>query len=101
VKSGAWKVNPVAGVEVSRTGQAQMIFLEPDQIMLLAAEMMAPPARCRREERRRDGYLDVDGETATLGAGDCVLLPAGTPHRLLRVEPATSWLAVYLRPDGK
>ena len=56
VKSGALKVNPVTDVEVARTARAEMIFLEPDQIMALAAEVTAPPVRYRREERRRDGY---------------------------------------------
>ncbi len=56
VKSGALKANPVTDVEVSRTGRAEMIFLDPDQIMTLAAEVNAPPERYRREERRRDGY---------------------------------------------
>ncbi len=56
VRSGALKVNPVTDVEVGRTGRSEMVFLEPDQIMTLAAEVTAPPARYRREERRRDGY---------------------------------------------
>jgi cupin 2 domain-containing protein len=38
--------------------------------------------------------LEVDGVARELGAGDWCLLPAGTPHRLLRTEPGTSWLAV-------
>ena len=40
--------------------------------------------------------LDVDGERVELGAGDWVLLPARTPHRLLHTEPGTSWLTVKL-----
>jgi integrase len=56
VKSGALKANPVTDVEVTRTGRAEMIFLDPDQIMTLAAEVNAPPERHPREERRRDGY---------------------------------------------
>ena len=38
--------------------------------------------------------LEVDGVAHELGAGDWWLLPAGTPHRLVRTEPGTSWLAV-------
>jgi integrase len=56
VKSGALKVNPVIDVPVSRTARNEMIFLEPDQVMTLAAEVSSPPARYRRGERRRDGY---------------------------------------------
>jgi hypothetical protein len=56
VKSGALKANPVTDVEVARATRTEMIFLEPHQIMALAAEVMAPPLRYRREERRREGY---------------------------------------------
>ncbi len=38
--------------------------------------------------------LEVDGVAHELGAGDWWLLRAGTPHRLVRTEPGTSWLAV-------
>jgi integrase len=56
VKSGALKANPVTDVEVARTHRAEMIFLDPEQIMALAAAVAAPPARYRRDERRREGY---------------------------------------------
>jgi cupin 2 domain-containing protein len=38
--------------------------------------------------------LEVDGVAHELGAGDWWLLTAGTPHRLVRTEPGTNWLAV-------
>jgi cupin 2 domain-containing protein len=38
--------------------------------------------------------LDVEEDRLHLGPGDWVLLPAGTPHRLVETEPGTSWLAV-------
>ena len=38
--------------------------------------------------------LEVDGVAHELAAGDWWLLPAGTPHRLVRTAPGTSWLAV-------
>ncbi len=38
--------------------------------------------------------LEVDGVAHELGVGDWWLLAAGTPHRLVRTEPGTSWLAV-------
>ena len=41
--------------------------------------------------------LDVDGEPVELAAGDWVLLPARTPHRLVHTEPGTSWLTVKVR----
>ena len=41
--------------------------------------------------------LEVDGTVHQLGAGDWWLLPAGTPHTVVRTEPGTSWLAVHGR----
>ena len=38
--------------------------------------------------------LEVAGTPVTLDAGEWVLLPAGTPHRLADTEPGTSWLTV-------
>jgi hypothetical protein len=35
-----------------------MIFLEPDEIMTLAAAVTAPAPRYRRDERRRGGYSE-------------------------------------------
>jgi mannose-6-phosphate isomerase-like protein (cupin superfamily) len=38
--------------------------------------------------------LEVAGDHLELRAGDWLLLPARTPHRLLSTEPGTSWLTV-------
>lgn len=38
--------------------------------------------------------LEIAGVVHDLDAGDWWLLPARRPHRLLRTEPGTSWLAV-------
>lgn len=43
--------------------------------------------------------LEVDGEQHDLARGDWMLLPAGTPHRLVSTRPGTNWLAVHLHPD--
>jgi cupin 2 domain-containing protein len=39
--------------------------------------------------------LDIGGEEHTLGPNDWVLLPAHTPHRGVRTEPGSRWLAVH------
>ena len=44
--------------------------------------------------------LDVAGEPVALEAGEWIVIPAGAPHRLLRTEPGTRWLAVHLPPGG-
>lgn len=56
VRSGALKSNPVTDIPVARTHRAEMVFLEPDQIMDLAREVTKPPKRYRRDERRVSGY---------------------------------------------
>jgi mannose-6-phosphate isomerase-like protein (cupin superfamily) len=38
--------------------------------------------------------LEVAGEPVELRAGEWVLLPAGTPHRLVDTAPGTNWLTV-------
>jgi mannose-6-phosphate isomerase-like protein (cupin superfamily) len=38
--------------------------------------------------------LEVAGTRLELATRDWVLLPAGTPHRLLQTEPGTSWITV-------
>ena len=38
--------------------------------------------------------LEVAGAPLELGAGDWVLVPARTPHRLLETEPGSNWLTV-------
>lgn len=40
--------------------------------------------------------LDIEGEPTTVSAGEWLLLPATTRHRLLRTDPGTRWLAVHL-----
>jgi cupin 2 domain-containing protein len=42
--------------------------------------------------------LEVGGEQVELSPGDWVLLPATVAHRLVGVDPGTSWLAVHF--DG-
>ena len=41
----------------------------------------------------------VDGQPATLAAGDYLFLPAGTPHTVTRVSEGAIWLAVHLHPE--
>jgi cupin 2 domain-containing protein len=43
-----------------------------------------------------DATLEVAGESLELCAGDHVLLPAHTPHRVLRTSHGAHWLAVHV-----
>lgn len=42
--------------------------------------------------------LDVAGAEVGLGPGDWVLLPAGTPHRVVATAAGSRWLAVHVHP---
>ena len=48
--------NPVVDVACRSDARAEMVFLEPDQIMDLAGEVANPPPRTAARERRVDGY---------------------------------------------
>jgi cupin 2 domain-containing protein len=39
--------------------------------------------------------LDLAGVEVDLGAGDWLLIPAGTPHRVLSTDAGTHWIAVH------
>jgi cupin 2 domain-containing protein len=43
-----------------------------------------------------DATLDVAGILHDLRSGDCLFLPAGTPHTVKRVSEGTIWLAIHL-----
>jgi quercetin dioxygenase-like cupin family protein len=45
-----------------------------------------------------EAQLDVDGAAVTLVSGDWVLIRAQTPHRVVRTEAGTRWLAVHIHP---
>jgi len=40
-------------------------------------------------------HLEVAGVECSLAGGDWILLPAGTPHRVLRTASGTQWIAVH------
>jgi cupin 2 domain-containing protein len=40
--------------------------------------------------------LDLDGERIELVGGDWVYIAPDAPHRVVRTEPGTNWLAVHL-----
>ena len=42
--------------------------------------------------------LEIRGHRHDLTAGNWVLLPAGTPHRVLRTDAGTQWIAVHAAP---
>jgi mannose-6-phosphate isomerase-like protein (cupin superfamily) len=80
--------------ELARVGNAVV-----EQI--LSGELERPVDYCQEQDElvvvlAGAAVLDVAGERVDLGAGEWMLLPAGTPHRLLHTEPGTNWLAVHV-----
>ena len=45
--------------------------------------------------------LELPDGTLALGPGDWVLIPAGTPHRVLGTAAGTHWIAVHAGPAGQ
>jgi len=45
-----------------------------------------------------NGYalLDIDGERIELLSGDNIFIPKLTPHRVLKIEDKTLWLALHI-----
>jgi uncharacterized cupin superfamily protein len=84
----SWRVATLAGVTVEQilSGRlaAPVDYLADDDewVVLLAGRAV----------------LEVTGATLELRAGDWVMLPARTPHRLLETDPGTNWLTVTGRP---
>lgn len=70
---------------------------------ILSGRLDAPIDYCQDDDEwvvvlAGSAVLEVGGERVDLGVGDWILLPAGTPHRLVRTDPGTNWLAVHLYP---
>jgi cupin 2 domain-containing protein len=42
--------------------------------------------------------LDINGSDVALAAGEWVLIPAWTPHRVVDTAAGTRWLAVHVHP---
>lgn len=47
---------------------------------------------------RGEASLEVAGKVSRLLAGDSLLLPAHTPHRVLETSRGATWLAVHVHP---
>ena len=43
--------------------------------------------------------MDINGAVESLKSGDCVFLPADTPHCVKSVSEGALWLAVHLPPQ--
>ena len=47
---------------------------------------------------RGEALIEMAGESVALRSGDCLFIPAGTPHTVRSVSEGALWLAVHLHP---
>lgn len=92
---------PASGESVTELARVRNLVVE----QILSGELPAPVDYRQDHDEwvavlHGAARLDVAGESLDLHAGDWVLVPAATPHRLVWAEPGTSWLAVHLFGEG-
>ena len=47
-----------------------------------------------------EALLEIDGKKLEMKRGDALLIPALTPHRVLKTAEGTLWLAVHCQSDS-
>lgn len=82
--------------EVARLGPGGAVVVE----QIVSGELDAPVEYLQATDEwvvvlSGDGVIEVAGVAHRLTTGDWLLLPAGTPHRLVHTTPATVWLTVH------
>jgi mannose-6-phosphate isomerase-like protein (cupin superfamily) len=92
---------PGSGEHVHRLARLENVVV--DQI--LSGRLDGPLDYCQDTDEwvvvlHGGATLEVEDDRVHLGAGDWLLLPARTPHRLVEVHPGTSWLTVTAELRG-
>jgi cupin 2 domain-containing protein len=88
---------PTAGERIDRVLDVEGIVIE----QILSSDAVEPVTYDQEHDEwvvvtGGSATIDVDGDEVDLAAGEWVFLPARTRHRVVRTEPATTWLAVHL-----
>jgi cupin 2 domain-containing protein len=75
---------------------------------IVSSDQPEPTIYCQEHDEwvcllQGEAELWLDGERIALYAGDHLLIPAHTPHRVLRTSrnPLCVWLALHIHPDPK
>ncbi|HZD65186.1 MAG TPA: cupin domain-containing protein [Acidimicrobiales bacterium] len=83
---------------------AEVVRLGPVLVEEIVTGTLPSPQAYRQEQDEwvllleGAAVLEVEGEPLDLSAEEWVLLPAGTPHRLLEARPGSRWLALHVWP---
>lgn len=87
--------------EVARLGPGGAVVIE----QIVSGELGAPVEYLQATDEwvvvlAGEGVVEVGGVPRRLITGEWLMLPGGTPHRLVHTAPGTVWLAVHA-PAGR
>ena len=96
-------------MKTPETGEDFVTLAENTEIMIEAIVSSDRPEPVLYDQDRDEAVLLIAGgatlqiadEMFTMRPGDFLHIPAHTPHRVLRTEPGTRWLAVHSRTPLK
>jgi len=86
------------------TGESFIPLLENDRVKILRIVSSATPEDTLYEQEEDEwvavlegsATLEMEGKALELKRGDTLFIPAHTPHRVLRTEEGTLWIAVHI-----
>ncbi|MGE0879430.1 MAG: cupin domain-containing protein [Acidimicrobiia bacterium] len=82
--------------EVARLGPGGAVVIE----QIVSGELAAPVEYLQATDEwvvvlAGEGVVEVAGVARRLTTGEWLMLPGGTPHRLVYTAPGTVWLTVH------
>ena len=68
---------------------------------IISNTLKTPQEFCQKEDEfvvllKGCAKIKIDGEIKKLKAGDCLFIPANTPHTLIKTKKTAIWLAVHI-----
>jgi len=70
-------------------------------VRIVSSDTLERKEYCQEEDEwvvllEGSALLEINGKEKPLGRGEMLFIPARTPHRVLRTERGTLWLAVHI-----
>ena len=68
---------------------------------IISNTLKTPQKFCQKEDEfvvllKGCAKIEINGHLKKLKAGDCLFIPANTPHTLIKTKKTAIWLAVYI-----